>query len=94
MNYFLIIVEIISGIGVIAGTVSAFCVWIKRLVEGQKCQLRSDMLRIYYKNCETREIRQYEFENFSLMYKAYKALKGNSFVDKIKEEVFKWKIIP
>ncbi len=93
MNYFLIIVEIISGLGVIAGAISAFSIWIKRLVEGQKCQLRSDMLRIYYKNYETREIRQYEFENFSLMYKAYKALKGNSFVDKIKEEVFKWKVV-
>ncbi len=93
MNYFLIIVEIISGASVIIGTISAFGVWLKRLIEGQKCQLRSDMLRIYYKNCDAREIRQYEFENFSLMYKAYKALKGNSFVDKIKEEVFKWKVV-
>lgn len=94
MNYFLIIAEIISGASVIIGTVSAFCIWIKRLVEGQKCQLRSDMLRIYYKNLETQEIRQYEFENFSLMYKAYVALKGNSFVEKIKNEVFEWKVIP
>lgn len=57
------------------------------------CQLRAHMLSSYYKNLEKGEIRQYELENFLLMYKAYKALKGNSFVDKIKEEVIKWRVI-
>lgn len=93
MNYFLIIVEIISGASVIIGTVSAFCIWIKRLVEGQKCQLRSEMLSTYYKHKDEGTIRQYELENFVLMYKAYKALKGNSFIDKIKEDVIKWKVV-
>jgi hypothetical protein len=93
MNYFLITVEIISGLGVIAGAISAFCIWIKRLVEGQKCQLRSDMLRIYYKNKDDRTLRQYEVENFILMYKAYKSLKGNSFIDIIYKEVKEWNIV-
>lgn len=90
MNYFLIIVEIISGASIIIGTVSAFWVWIKRLVEGQKCQLRSDMLRIYYKNKDDKTLRQYEVENFILMYKAYKSLKGNSFIDIIYKEIKEW----
>ena len=94
MNYFLIIVEIISGFGVIAGAISAFGVWLKRLIEGQKCQLRSDMLRIYYDNKDAGKIRQYEAENFIFMYKAYKALKGNSFIDIIYNEVKTWDIIP
>lgn len=92
MNYFLIIVEIVSGASVIIGTISAFGVWIKRLVEGQKCQLRSDMLRIYYKNKDDKKLRQYEVENFILMYKAYKSLKGNSFIDIIYKEIKEWNI--
>lgn len=94
MNYFLIIVEIISGASVIIGTVSAFWIWIKRIVEGQKCQLRSDMLRTYYKHKDDNIIRQYELENFMLMYKAYKSLKGNSFIDIIHNEVIEWKVEP
>lgn len=93
MNYFLIIAEIISAASVIVGVVSAICIWIKRLVEGQKCQLRSEMLSTYYKHEDEGTIRQYELENFMLMYKAYKALKGNSFIDKIKEDVIKWKVV-
>jgi hypothetical protein len=92
MNYFLIIVEIISGASVIIGTVSAFWVWIKRIVEGQRCQLRSEMLNTYYKHKDEDKIRQYELENFLLMYKAYKALKGNSFIDKIHDEVIEWEV--
>lgn len=51
------------------------------------------MLRIYYHNKNDRTIRQYEYENFVLMYEAYKRLKGNSFIDKIYEEVKKWEVI-
>lgn len=93
MNYFLILVEIISGSSIIIGVLSAFFVWIKRLVDGQKCQLRSDMLKTYYKHKDEKKIRQYEFENFIYMYKAYKALKGNSFIDEIYSVVTDWEII-
>jgi hypothetical protein len=92
MNYFVIAVEIVSGAGVILGVVSAFLVWIKRLVEGQKCQLRSEMLNTYYKHKDNGKIRQYEFENFLLLYNAYKSLKGNSFIDKIHDEVIEWEV--
>ena len=60
--------------------------------EGIKCQLRSDMLRIYYKHHESGEIRQYEYENFLACYKAYKALRGNSFIDKIYKEIQTWEV--
>jgi hypothetical protein len=58
-----------------------------KLADGVKCQLRSDMLRIYYNNRENKKIRQYEYENFVFLYDAYKALGGNSFIDKIYSEV-------
>ena len=70
-------------------------VWINnhKIRKGQLCQLRNEMLRIYYHNHEREEIRQYEYENFVLMYEAYKALKGNSFIDKIYSEVKSWEIV-
>ena len=51
------------------------------------------MLRIYYRHKDTEKIRQYELENFVFLYKAYKALKGNSFIDKIYKEVMSWEVI-
>lgn len=61
--------------------------------EGLKCLLRSEMLRIYYHNKSDRKIRQYELELFISCYKAYKALKGNSFIDEVAKDVFSWEII-
>ena len=43
---------------------------------------------------EEKIIHQYAFENFVKLYEAYKALKGNSFIDKIYEEIKEWTIIP
>ena len=68
-------------------------IWIMKIANGQKCQLRHDMLQIYYKHCETKVIRQYEYENFVYLYEAYKALKGNSFIDKIYKEIQDWKVV-
>lgn len=87
------IAALIGELGVIAGAVLPLKMWIRKLVEGQKCQLRSDMLHIYYHHHETKTIRQYEYENFVALYEAYKALKGNSFIDKIYAEVKSWEVI-
>ena len=65
-----------------------------RTLEGEKCLLRSEMLHIYYKYLNKKEIRQYEFENFIKLYEAYVSLGGNSFIKEIKEEVMTWKVIP
>lgn len=60
---------------------------------GMKCLLRAEMLQIYYHNREKKTIRQYEYENFLALYAAYKALRGNSFIDKIKKEVDEWEVV-
>lgn len=65
----------------------------KHLREGQKCLLRSNMLHTYYRNKERSAIRQYEYENFLLEYRAYKALRGNSFIDRIYQEIKTWDIV-
>lgn len=62
------------------------------ILNGLKCLLRSEMLRIYYHHKESETVRQYELENFVFLYKAYKALKGNSFIDKIYKEVMEWEV--
>ena len=81
--------EVVALVGVIVPVI----VSVRKIGAGTRCQLRSEMLRIYYHNREREEIRQFELENFIMLYEAYKALKGNSFIDKIYEEVLSWKVI-
>ena len=64
-----------------------------RSIEGEKCLLRSEMLKTYYKNCDTKQVKQYELENFIKLYEAYKSLGGNSFIDEVYDEIREWKII-
>ena len=87
------LVALITEIGVLVGVVAPLIAMVMKITNGQKCQLRSEMLQIYYHNKDSKRIRQYEFENFVLMYEAYKALKGNSFIDTIYGEVKKWEIV-
>lgn len=62
--------------------------------EGLKSILRFEMLYIYYNGHDNKNhLRPHEFENFMLMYKAYKAMGGNSFIDKICKEVEKMEVV-
>lgn len=87
------VVTLIGEIGVLLGVIIPVIVSVRKIGNGTKCQLRSEMLRTYYKHRETEKIRQYEYENFVMLYEAYKALHGNSFIDKIYEEVRSWEIL-
>ena len=88
-----VLVTIVTLIIEICGVVIPVVVWILKIANGQNCQLRNEMLRIYYHKQEHGKIRQYEYENFVMLYEAYKALKGNSFIDKIYKEVQSWEVI-
>lgn len=87
------IVALIAELVAFVSTITPVIASIRKISNGTKCQLRNDMLRIYYNNQETKTIRQYEYENFVMLYEAYKALKGNSFIDKIYSEVKTWEIV-
>lgn len=87
------IVALIGEIGVLIGVILPVIVSVRKIANGQKCQLRNDMLRIYYRNREDKVLRQYEYENFVMLYEGYKALKGNSFIDKIYEEIKTWEVV-
>lgn len=100
MEVYLLIFEIASGCTAIFTLLAILIKPIRekifnlaRTKEGERCLLRSEMLRIYYANLEKKEIRQYEFENFIKCYDAYKALGGNSFIDEINLDVRKWTIV-
>ena len=84
---------LIGEIGVLIGVITPIIVLIKKIIDGQRCQLRTEMLQIYYKNKDTKKIHQFEKENFVLLYEAYKALKGNSFIDTIYVDVMKWETV-
>lgn len=99
MNW-LLVFEIVSGTLSIITLLSILIKPIREKIfstqksrEGERCLLRSEMLRIYYANLDKGEIRQYEFENFIKCYDAYKALGGNSFIDDINLTVREWRII-
>ncbi len=85
--------DVITALGVILGVLVTIITIFVLVIRGIKCLMRSEMLRIYYHNEKHEKIRQYEFENFCLLYKAYKALRGNSFIDEIFAKVKTWEII-
>ncbi|MBQ8005338.1 MAG: hypothetical protein IJ303_03395 [Clostridia bacterium] len=87
------IVALIGEIGVLVGVILPVIVSVRKIANGQKCQLRSDMLRIYYHNKDKKSLRQYEYENFVMLYEGYKALKGNSFIDRIYSEIKTWDVL-
>lgn len=90
------ITAVIAFIGEIVALVSMvvpMMARMRKLSNGTKCQLRSEMLHIYYRNIDDGKIRQYEYENFVMLYEAYKALGGNSFIDRIYEAVKELEIV-
>jgi len=89
-------VSFLADLSKAAAVLSLFVIVIKKwkhIIEAIRCVLRALMLHTYYKHKDEKRIRQYEFENFILLYNAYKALGGNSFIDKIHEEVTEWEVI-
>lgn len=82
-----------TELAILVGAAIPVITWGRKIIEGQRCQLRADMLRIYYSNKDAKKIRQYEAEHFDKCYHAYKALKGNSFIDEIYIKAHTWEVI-
>lgn len=94
MDKLTFIVALVGEVVALIGFMIPVIVWIKKISDGAKCQLRSEMLRIYYRHREDEKIRQYEYENFVYCFEAYKAMRGNSFIEKIYKEVQTWDVLP
>ena len=87
------VITLLVELATLVSAITPIFLSVRKVSNGQRCLLRSDMLSIYYHNREKKTIRQYEYENFVMLYEAYKALNGNSFVDKIYKEIQDLEII-
>ena len=93
MEQVLQLAGVITGIAAAAAVVWGVLRRVKKISDGAKCQLRSDMLRTYYHHADEKQLRQYEMENFMLCYQAYRAMGGNSFIEQVYREVKDWKVV-
>lgn len=65
----------------------------EQIREGQRCLLRAEIVRTYYRHAKDKQLHEYEFKNVDQCHSAYKALGGNSFIDRLWEEMREWDII-
>ena len=85
-EYWVLIVFFVGEVGIVWG-------FIKSIKKGIKCTLRNDILNIYDRCKEKREITHYQLQSIKYSYDVYKKLKGNSFVDEIVEKVNHYEVI-
>ena len=57
------------------------------MLAATKCSLRNDILSIYDRCKENKQITKWQLESIMYSYKQYKALGGNSFIDNLVEKV-------
>lgn len=83
-------VEVIKEVG---GDIDANSQTIEALVISAKDVLREKIMAIYHKNKYNRTMTEYERESLNQYYIDYKALHGNSYIDKRYNRMDKWKVI-
>lgn len=64
------------------------------LVISAKDVLREKIMAVYHKNKGRRKIDESEKEALDQYYKDYKAIKGNSYIDKYYARMERWEMIP
>ena len=82
--------EVLAEIG---GEISTNTKTIDALVISAKDVLREKIMAIYHKNKYNRTLTEYEREALNQYYIDYKALNGNSYIDKRYGRMNKWKVI-
>lgn len=76
------------------GEVGVLYGFVRLLIKAAKCTLRNDILNIYDRCKETKQITRFQLQSITYSYDVYKKLKGNSFVDTIVlEEIPEFEII-
>lgn len=87
------ICQIITFVALLIKPVREWIMGTEKIREGQRCLLRSEIVRIYYRHKDDRQLKEFEYLNLEQCYRAYKALGGNSFIDHIYAEMQEWDII-
>lgn len=75
------------------GEIAVLYAFLQSIKKGIKCCLRNDILDIFDRCKEKREITHYQLQSIKFSYDVYKKLKGNSFVDDIVKKVNEYKVI-
>lgn len=75
------------------GVLSAFCIFIKNMIEATKCSLRNDILDIYDRCKDKKKITHYQLESIKYSSEIYFKLKGNSFVEDVVERCKQFELI-
>ena len=97
LDFFDALFKVVQGI---TGLVTLLIVFVKpfrlwifnaKSRKALRCTLRNIITQFYYSHRTVCELHQYEYENITKIYKAYKDMGGNSFIDKLwEEEAEKW----
>lgn len=76
------------------GELAALYAFVRLMAKSIKCTLRNDILDIYDRCKETKQITKFQLQSIKYSYDLYKRLKGNSFIDTIVlEELPEFEII-
>lgn len=75
------------------GEISALIVFAKSILKGTKCSLRNDILDIWDRCNEKKQITRYQMQSIQYSYELYKTLKGNSFVEDIMKRIEEFELI-
>ena len=85
-EYWPIISVLIGQIGIALGFTS-------NVNKSTKCTLRNDILDIYDRCKDKKQISRYQLQSIMYSYDLYKKRKGNSFVDEIVDRVQNFELI-
>ena len=76
-----------------AGEVGLLLGFVKNINKSTKCTLRNDILDIYDRCKDRKEITRFQLQSIMYSHERYKKLKGNSFVDEIVERVHDFELV-
>lgn len=68
-------------------------IFARAMIEATKCSLRNDILDIYDRCKENKEITHYQLESIQHSAEIYFRLKGNAFVESLMKKVEKFEVI-
>lgn len=86
--------EVVKEIGCQLSSIDKIQVDIEALAESAKDVLREKIMALYHKNKKVRQFEEHEWEALQQYYKDYKAIGGNSYIDKYYTRMKNWKVIP
>lgn len=82
-------VQLIFVGGILIGLIK-FILW---MIEATKCSLRNDILDIYDRCKDKKQITHYQLESIKYSSTLYFKLKGNSFVEDVVERVHEFELV-